>query len=120
MLTLRSSFLGITLVLVCGACSSGGGPIGPGPGGALVGAACASDAMCQVRCVGGHAFPGGMCTVPCRSDFDCPAGTACMDDQGGICGVLCSAGNCAAFGPGWHCATHNDVNGGQIAVCRGD
>jgi hypothetical protein len=61
-----------------------------------------------------------MCTIACQDDLDCPAGSACVDDQGGICAVLCAGTDCSAFGPGWRC-TDRDRRGtdGKIDVCRG-
>lgn len=88
----------LTCVLLLAACGSS-----VGPGGHTVGAACASDANCDHRCVIGSHYPNGMCMLTCASTADCPGGTACVDDNGGICAILCTevGGNCAQVGGGY-------------------
>lgn len=54
-----------------------------------VGAACEMHADCLERCVEGKDFPGGLCTVACDDDRDCPGGTACVDKKDGICVPAC-------------------------------
>ena len=89
-------------------------------GARTVGAACISDSQCAFRCARGSHYPGGMCTVPCRDDFDCPSGTACVDDEGGICAFVCDFDDrCATFGPEYRCdSTSRHGSGGDIRVCR--
>ena len=106
------------------ACSSGGGAStsseGVGAGGHVVGGACHVDADCQARCVGGDHYPGGMCTVSCRDDRDCPRGTECIDDQGGLCAISCSVNaDCDGLGSGYRCdKTDRRGASGETSVCR--
>lgn len=95
---------------------------GVGPGSRLVGGACNDHADCKERCVEGKGYPGGMCTVSCGSDKECPSGSACIDDAGGICAALCGGDpDCDGFGPGWGCRDRKRRNApGDVAVCRGD
>lgn len=85
-----------------------------GPGSTLVGAACSNDGNCQSRC------EDGICTVSCDHDGQCPGGTACIDNHGGICAPLCgSNADCGGFGPGWECkSTDRRGHDGSVAVCR--
>jgi hypothetical protein len=90
-------------------------------GAGVVGAACSHNSDCAERCVGGKDYPGGMCTVSCSRDDQCPAGTMCIDDSGGICAVGC-AGNpdCDGFGPGWSCKNRKRKGAsGDVGVCHG-
>ena len=93
-----------------------------GPGD--LGLACDNDAQCQGRCVEGGDFPGGMCTFACGDDADCPAGSACVNREGGICGVTCEVhSNCESFGfgPDYGCfETDREGAGGDVRVCRAD
>ena len=94
---------------------------GVGAAGALVGAACDVDSQCVHRCVRGDShYPGGLCSLTCRSDADCPGGSSCVDDANGICAVNCLANdNCAGFGRGFSCDDVDRVGGGPKAtVCR--
>ncbi len=95
---------------------------GVGAGGGLVGGTCQTDRDCSRRCVAGDGnFPGGYCTVSCRSDVDCPGGTACIDRNGGMCAVTCqNDAQCAGFGRGFTCSNRDRVSGGQVPVCRVD
>ncbi len=52
-----------------------------------IGAACSDDRDCTDRCI--EDYPGGMCTLSCRDDRDCPPDAACADTKGGICLLLC-------------------------------
>jgi hypothetical protein len=74
----------VLLVTACGGDSVGND-------GSLVGGACrdSEDCASDSFCVRGGDFPGGTCTLECRDDRDCPAGTACIDKEGGICLLLC-------------------------------
>lgn len=93
-----------------------------GPNSALVGGRCDGNKDCQERCVTGGDYPGGMCTVSCNDDRDCPSGSACVDASGGVCAPLCGGkGDCDPFGPGWACRDRKLKHGpGQVTVCRGD
>ena len=54
-----------------------------------VGGSCYYHSDCEDRCVSGRHFPGGMCTITCDGDYDCPSGTYCIDRSGGICMLGC-------------------------------
>jgi len=88
----------------------------------FVGAACTSDTDCADRCYtdpGGGDLPGGFCSLPCTSDADCPADSACVDRAGGMCMFVCPPFDCTFLGPGWGCHDADHVGGGSINVCRG-
>jgi hypothetical protein len=93
---------------------------GVGPHGSLVGAACASNGDCDSRCVSSDHYPGGMCTLTCASNANCPDGTSCIDDAGGICAVNCRLpGDCALFGAPYACDSKGLKGAdGSALVCR--
>lgn len=94
---------------------------GVGPGGREVGGACQTDRDCTRTCFAGDShYPGGICSARCTSDAQCPGGTACVDDLGGICAVLCSGANsCSGFGRGFQCDSENRRGApGEVTVCR--
>ena len=110
-LGIAASLFAVSLFFACN------GGIGPGSG--VVGGPCSVDTQCQSRCLNTHDFGGGMCTVSCRFDADCPGGTTCLDKSGGVCAIQCaSPQDCADFGPGWTCAAEDHEGGGQALVCR--
>ena len=97
------------------------GDITVGPNSALVGAACAADGECRQQClINDRHFPGGMCTLACASDADCPGGSACIAEEGGVCVVACrSDADCAAFGRGFACDQESrQGGGGEVSICR--
>lgn len=75
-------FLGLMLATACGGNSVGND-------GDLVGGSCRDSGNCADICLSGGDWPEGMCSVACRDDFDCPSETACIDDEGGVCLLLC-------------------------------
>jgi hypothetical protein len=92
-----------------------------GPSGGIVGGACASDRDCAHRCLSDNShYPGGMCTLSCSRDADCPSGTSCVDDAGGICAINCvSDGDCRPFGRDYRCDDKGRKGaGGEALVCR--
>jgi len=99
----------LLLVFAPAGCGDDDPPFGPGFGG--VGAACRGDRDCFSRC------EEGFCTVDCDHDGQCPAGTACVDEHGGICAVACGPpGSC---GPGYECRSVDRRGAdGSVAVCR--
>ncbi len=101
--------------LFFGACGGG-----VGPDGRLVGGTCMHDRDCVRRCVSGdNNYPGGICTVSCSSQNDCPGGTYCVDDHGGICVPACFHPNdCVPFGRGFTCDDRNLRPSGEGLVCR--
>jgi len=105
----------IGLLLSCG------GKPAVGPQGHSVGAACATDRDCEKRCVFEDDFGGasGYCTLGCATDQECPAGTACITTQGGICAVTCNTNaDCAGFGRAFVCKSKTRQSGGPVNVCR--
>lgn len=115
----KLAWLPLVLAFLLPACGSDGGP-GVGPGSLLVGAACDADRHCDSRCVKGKNYPGGMCTVSCRDDRDCPSGTACIDDHGGICALACTVHrDCDFMGGRYLCdAKSRKGSAGRALVCR--
>lgn len=68
-----------------------------GNDGARVGGDCAvsSDCHLESRCLTGTAWPEGYCVQSCDSAAECPAGSDCAEEEGGICLVSCVAnGEC--------------------------
>lgn len=63
-------------------------------------------------------FPGGMCTVACSSDADCPGATRCISNEGGICMLPCeSKADCRE---GFQCEGKSREGGdGDKKVCNG-
>ena len=96
------------------------GDITAGPDSATVGAACTADTQCQQQClVNDRHFPGGMCTLACAKDADCPSGSACIAEEGGVCVVTCrSDADCAAFGRGFACDGEARTTGAEAMICR--
>jgi hypothetical protein len=101
--------------LIVSACGGG-----VGPGGRLVGGQCSTDNDCVKRCVRNRSFPGGLCSLSCNSERDCPGGTTCINSEGGVCAIVClQVADCAPFGAGYSCdATDRRGDGGQALVCR--
>jgi hypothetical protein len=75
------------LALVVIGCGSG-----VGPDGVIVGGDCDLSSQCAwgSRCIAGDRFPGGYCVKPCERDADCPGGSSCVEDQGGVCMLDCT------------------------------
>src|SRR5438067_373087 len=91
------SMIAAVAVMTCGP--------GVGPTNRGVGGACISDNDCVKRCVTGNDhYPGGMCTILCSSERDCPGGSTCVSDAGGICAPTCqSPSDCVQYGRGFTC-----------------
>jgi hypothetical protein len=96
------------------------GDITVGPTSATVGAACTVDTQCAEQClVNDRHFPGGVCTVACAGDADCPGGSACIAEEGGVCVATCrSDADCAGFGRGFACDEEGRPDGSEAAICR--
>lgn len=114
-MTARARRLSLVLLLVLGC----GDITVVGPHGTLVGAACTADSQCQTSClIDDRHFPGGMCTVPCASDAECPSGSACVAHMSGLCVLTCrAAADCAGLGRGYDCGTDERTTGGPVSVC---
>lgn len=92
---------------------------GVGRDGDLVGGPCASAGDCEDRCLEGGDYPGGLCTVSCNTDEDCPPGTHCIDEEGGTCFMGCEfPEDCRV---GYTCkGEENRGHGGDSLVCAKD
>lgn len=88
-----------------------------------LGARCDVTSECDDRCLApGADFPGGLCTLDCSSNDDCPGDAACVDDEGGVCLFSCAVdGDCAFLGAGWACQERALREDGERStrVCRG-
>lgn len=107
-----SGFL-ILMLAACGGAASSTSKV--------VGGACATDRDCDHRCITSDTFGGGMCTVSCTTDNDCPTGSACLasSHDGPFCAVTCSIdSDCSNFGRGWVCKSQSHQSGGNISICR--
>jgi hypothetical protein len=108
----------VVLVSVLSACGgSSNAPLAT----QTVGASCSSDSQCTSKCIGADEVSGGMCTVSCRSDLDCPAGTACIGDKDGICAIVCQTAVDCSGSPTFNVCGSKDrlgADAGQVLVCR--
>lgn len=108
--------IGLFIALVAlGACGSG-----VGNDGAIVGGACAVNNECDIdsRCLTGAGFPGGYCARTCTSDEDCPEGSACADEEGGVCMVACGGSGECRSDEGYECVERAARDGaGATMVC---
>ena len=88
-----------------------------------VGARCDVKAECDERCQPpSPTFPAGFCTLSCLRPQDCPAGTRCVDIDGGICVFPCEADEeCAFMGDRWGCVEQDAIppQEGEVFVCLG-
>jgi transcriptional regulator with XRE-family HTH domain len=88
------------------------------------GESCAVADDCESgRCEIGGSFPGGICTVACDSDADCPDGFACISRGSGICLQRCTTTQeCEdQRGSDWQCREESlEEGGGNELVCIGD
>ena len=110
-----SSLLLLTLGAVGGCGGHGSGDIDE-----VIGESCVNDRDCDTRCYIDGEFPGGICSLPCQSDNDCPSDTFCMKKADGVCLFACPDFDCGRLGAGWTCRDKERENGGQISVCIGD
>jgi hypothetical protein len=97
------------------------GEVTAGPTSRSVGAACTTDAQCAQTClIDERHFPGGMCTLACASNADCPGGSVCLSEESGVCVVACATdADCAPFGRGFVCDQDElQSGGGTASICR--
>jgi hypothetical protein len=129
MRTLLIPSLGL-LLFACGHGEDFGSSERPAPS-TTIGAACLFDNDCDQYCALGRAFPGGFCTYKeCRSNDECPEGTVCIREDGGICLYPCAVpADCASSflgRGGYTCKFRNgyassaDTSGVSYKVCIGD
>lgn len=117
-LTLSSGWsvlLILASVLLAASCGHGDGDLD-----GTIGAACASDGDCDVRCYTGGDFPGGFCSRPCQSDRDCTVDAYCTSNSGGVCMFACPPVDCGRLGQDWVCRERSHISGGNVFVCIGD
>jgi len=119
----RRAALALTVLVGLGAAPVGCGTDDVGPESKMVGGRCTTDGDCVQRClVDAAAFPGGYCTVSCTSNRDCPAGSACVARERGICLATCTvAADCEDYGAGYACArqTSQSTGNGPLACIGG-
>src|SRR5262245_14044524 len=60
---------------------------------------CSPDAVCQT----GARFPGGYCTIGCDTNEDCPGGSVCTEEEGGVCLLSCTSDGECRSGEGYAC-----------------
>jgi hypothetical protein len=110
------AFLAVPLISLLVSC----GDIAVGPNSTSVGAACTADNQCQHQClIDDRHFPGGMCTLPCATDANCPAGSFCIEQSSGICVAGCHVdADCTGFGRGFVCDRETRATGGDAMICR--
>jgi len=87
-----------------------------------VGARCDLASECNERClVPSGDWPGGFCTITCDTAANCPGGSTCIDEQGGVCVFKCVGdADCTFLGAGYRCmAVDSHGAGTKVMVCRG-
>jgi hypothetical protein len=91
-----------------------------GPNNKTVGAACTANSDCTGMCLASGHFPAGMCTIACTTNGDCPSGSICADEEGGLCLASCHVdADCTRFGAGLVCHTEGTTTGSTpISFCR--
>jgi hypothetical protein len=102
---------------VIGACSDAVGPDGP-----VVGSACEETLDCangSTCLTDPEDFPGGMCSHPCKTQGECPEGSACVTVGNGQCVLACPDGTGCRDGLGCK-AKHNQADSGESQVCIND
>ena len=89
-----------------------------------VGAQCDVQADCNDRCLTpSNEYPGGLCTLDCDTNDDCPSDTECAEKDGGVCLYSCfDSADCDFLGAGYFCQEVDlrGPPGGKTTVCRGD
>lgn len=106
--------LAVLLVLVAGC---GGSDVSR-----ELGARCDDSSECDDRCLlPEDDWPGGLCTVMCDDDTDCPDEADCADEEGGVCLFTCDeVEDCRFLGLGWTCQTLPAHPSGEgVRVCVG-
>jgi hypothetical protein len=89
---------------------------------ATMGARCTTTSDCAQRCLPpSDEFPGGMCTVDCLEDGDCPSDATCVAGHGGVCLYTCRDDADCTFlgdfgGVKWTC---REDSADRPHVCRG-
>lgn len=84
-----------------------------------LGARCDDKDECDERCLVGERYPGGLCSLSCIRDDDCPDGSACIEVEGGVCLPGCGIEECDYLGEGWSCQPALATSGDEVMVCLG-
>ena len=111
----------LTLIIASSACSLlfAGCGNGVGPEGKVVGGTCSASTVCAGGsfCLSGGDFPSGTCSVRCsKVDPSCPAGSTCVDKEGGVCLLTCGA--TIECRPGYQCKGKRRIDdSGEALVC---
>jgi hypothetical protein len=111
-----ASFGALLLVLALGSLAVGCGQ-SVGRQGDVVGGPCTATGGCASgsTCETASMYPGGMCSIVCDAQSDCPNGTTCVTEGGGRCLLACnSASDCR---DGYNCAQKSVPGGGESPVC---
>ena len=85
----------------------------------FVGGGCFEDEACEEICMTGSDWPGGMCTLDCDDDRDCPDLSYCVAFERGICLLDCIEDEDCPIG--YEC-DDEDRHGhrGEVYVCVKD
>lgn len=85
----------------------------------VVGGECNDDEDCEERCLTGDDWPGGMCTLNCDDDTDCPDYSYCIEEERGVCLMDCyEDDDCPS---GYKCDDEDrEGHKGKIYVCVED
>jgi hypothetical protein len=110
--SLIALFVGTTWLASCGDISV------VSPTNKTVGSACTANTDCAQMCLQSGHFPSGMCTISCTSNANCPSGSACVDEEGGVCLASCHVdADCAPFGA-LVCHSESTTAGTAVGFCR--
>ncbi len=85
----------------------------------VVGGGCFENDACEEICMTGDDWPGGMCTVECEDDRDCPDLSYCVAIERGICLMDCiEDDDCPS---GYECDDiDREGHRGEVYVCVKD
>lgn len=113
---MRKLLIPALLLIGSVACGDNVGPLGD-----IVGGPCVLHQDCAPGsvCLTDKEFPGGMCSIYCGSNNDCPAGAMCIEMKGGICLSSCTTyQDCRA---GYECkGKKREDKLGEALVCLKD
>lgn len=90
-----------------------------------LGATCTSPDECNGPCLRDDAgWPGGLCTLSCVDEGDCPEGASCVDEAGGVCLYRCDDEPDCTFldtshGVAWVCGDRMTPARSTVKVCVG-
>ena len=85
-----------------------------------LGARCDDHDECDERCLRAARYPGGLCSLSCDDDGDCPSSSSCADVIDGVCLFDCERGpDCQFLGTGWTCQEEAALPTGMVKVCIG-